>query len=136
MHVQDVMPTLVEVTESFMRARKFAIQVMSAVLMSGLWGASSLAATPAPERVAALGVADNASMSVSPAMIHTRGELPTVNAALSVPTNAAVDVRQQTVRDSSHGIGDRLLLLLVAFALVFYQLLRKHRQLRPQTFSH
>ena len=120
-----------------MRARKFAIQVVSAVLMSGLWSVSTLAAAPAPERVAALGVADTAAMSVTPGMIHARGELPTVNAALSVPTGSqSVDAAPQVTRGSSHGAGDRLLLIVVAFALVAYQLLRKHRQLRPQTFTH
>jgi hypothetical protein len=70
-------------------------------------------------------------------MIHARGELPAVNAALTVPsTNHAVEVRPPAVRSASHSTGDRLLLILVAFALVAYQLLRKHRQLRPQTFSH
>ena len=137
MHEQDVMPTLFEVTESYMRARKFTIHVVSAVLMSGLLSASTLAAAPTPERVAALSVADTASMSVTPAMIHARGELPAVNAALTVPsTNQAVEVRPPAVRSASHSTGDRLLLILVAFALVAYQLLRKHRQLRPQTFSH
>lgn len=119
-----------------MRARNVLIRFVTvAAAVCGLWGVPTLASTPAPERMAALDMADAASLSVAPAMMHSRGELPSMNAAISIPVTATGSP-VPAVRGPASEKSDRLLLLVVALALVAYQLLRKHRQLRPQTFTH